>query len=592
MSALRRYLIAAFVIFVFIGLWQQWGANSWRPLPTPGRHPTQAIDKDFFWRTIEHQYPVTTFRPVPTAATDVLPGVQAKFSPESAEQRQIRLSRRAAIKDAFSRSWKAYKEHAWLRDEVTPITGKPVDTFGGWGATLVDSLDTLWIMGLKDEFSFAVEAVSRNVSFVTTKAETINVFETTIRFLGGLLGAYDLSGDARLLSKAVDVGDMLYKAFDTPNHLPVTRWDIHAAARGESQTPHGNTLLAELGSLSMEFSRLSIVSGDPKYYDAVQRISELLAAAQMKTKVPGLWPVVVDPAREDFDVGSDYGLGGMSDSTYEYLPKMAALLGQRTGMYAEMYLRSMEAADRHLFFRPMSPKNDDILFPGNLHASVSDGHVSTKLDPSAGHLTCFVGGMLALGGRTMSNETHVEWAERFTGGCVWAYSSFDRGVMPETMSLTSCPSRSECVWSKPAWHGHVLSAQSASKENDGALLVEAQRLPPSFTKIPDARYILRPEAIESVFIMYRVTGDPSWQDAAWRMWLAIDKMTHTELANSAVWDVNPKSGEDPGKADSMESFWLGETLKYLYLTFSEPDLVSLDDWVFNTEAHPFRRLKR
>jgi len=41
----------------------------------------------------------------------------------------------------------------------------------------------------------------------------------------------------------------------------------------------------------------------------------------------------------------------------------------------------------------------------------------------------------------------------------------------------------------------------------------------------------------------------------------------------------------------MESFWLGETLKYFYLIFAEPDLVSLDEWVFNTEAHPFKRLK-
>lgn len=592
MSAVRRYLVAAGLVIIIISAWQRWGADTWSPLATPTKSHIQPIDKDFFWRTVTHQYPVTSFRPLPTAAVDVLPHVQAKFGPESADQKQTRLTRRDTIKRAFSRSWKAYKEHAWLRDEVKPITGKPVDTFGGWGATLVDSLDTLWIMGFREEFSLAVQAVSNNISFRTTEAETINVFETTIRFLGGLLGAYDLSGDTRLLSKAQDVGDMLYKAFDTPNHLPVTRWDIHAAGRGETQTAHGNTLLAELGSLSMEFSRLSIVTGNPKYYDAVQHISELLAASQMKTKVPGLWPIVVDAAREEFDLGSDYGLGGMSDSTYEYLPKMAALLGQKTGIYADMYLRSMETSNRHLLFRPMTPKGDDILFPGSLHASRSNNQVSTTLDPSAGHLTCFVGGMLAVGGQIMSNKTHVELADKVTKGCIWAYSSFGRGVMPETMSLTPCPSRSGCVWSDSSWHLAALSAQSASKEDDGEKLVEEQRLPPSFTKIPDARYILRPEAVESIFVMYRVTGDPAWQDAAWRMWNAIDELTHTELANTAVWNVNPKHGEEPGKADSMESFWLGETLKYLYLVFSEPELVSLDDWVFNTEAHPFRRLKK
>lgn len=115
---------------------------------------------------------------------------------------------------------------------MTPVSGEARDTFGGWGATLVDALDALWIMYMRAEFDEAVDAVYRNVSFATTAAGSVNVFETTIRFLGGLLSVYDLSRDPRLLSKARDVGDMLYMAFDTPNRLPVTRWDPHAVAHG------------------------------------------------------------------------------------------------------------------------------------------------------------------------------------------------------------------------------------------------------------------------------------------------------------------------------------------------------------------------
>lgn len=86
----------------------------------------------------------------------------------------------------------------------------------------------------------------------------------------------------------------------------------------------------------------------------------------------------------------------------------------------------------------------------------------------------------------------------------------------------------------------------------------------------------RPEAIESVFIMYRITGDKELQDAAWRMFQSIQKMTRTEYAHAAIEDVrNPKSEQ----LDYMESFWLAETLKYFYLIFSDPDLVSLDDYV-------------
>jgi len=96
----------------------------------------------------------------------------------------------------------------------------------------------------------------------------------------------------------------------------------------------------------------------------------------------------------------------------------------------------------------------------------------------------------------------------------------------------------------------------------------------------------RPEAIESVFILYRITGDRALQEAAWQMWEAIIKHTITHIAHAALDDCTTES---PTKSDRMESFWMAETLKYFYLIFSDPDVVSLDEWVLNTEAHPFRR---
>jgi mannosyl-oligosaccharide alpha-1,2-mannosidase len=98
-----------------------------------------------------------------------------------------------------------------------------------------------------------------------------------------------------------------------------------------------------------------------------------------------------------------------------------------------------------------------------------------------------------------------------------------------------------------------------------------------------------PEAIESVFILYRITGDESLRNEAWEMFQSIDKYTKTECGNAALDDITEMP---PTKSDSMESFWTAETLKYFYLIFSEPDLVSLDEYVFNTEAHSFKRPKR
>lgn len=86
--------------------------------------------------------------------------------------------------------------------------------------------------------------------------------------------------------------------------------------------------------------------------------------------------------------------------------------------------------------------------------------------------------------------------------------------------------------------------------------------------------------------MYRITGDPIWQEKGWVMWQSIIKAVRTDMGASALRDV---LSSEPGHLDAMESFWVAETLKYFYLLFSEPDVVSLDEWVLNTEAHPFRR---
>lgn len=89
-----------------------------------------------------------------------------------------------------------------------------------------------------------------------------------------------------------------------------------------------------------------------------------------------------------------------------------------------------------------------------------------------------------------------------------------------------------------------------------------------------------------MYILYRITGDKKFQDAAWRMFSSIEKMTRTDIAHASIKDVR---FADSTQVDKMESFWLAETLKYFYLIFAEPGVVSLDDYVLNTEAHPFKR---
>lgn len=298
----------------------------------------------FDWSSREEKYPVTSLKALPTGSAGKIPKIQQKFREETPKDRATRLECRNAVEKAFNRSWTGYKEHAWLKDELLPVSGGSQNNFGSWAATLVDSLDTLWIMGKKDEFEHAVVALGE-IDFTKTEQKEINVFKTTTHHLGGLLSAYDLSNGKYpiLLEKALEVGDMLYASFDTPNRLPVVRWDWakydfpsqHFRAKSNpsdrtlddsGQEAAAGALIAELGSLSLEFTRLSQLTGDPKFYDAIQRIYDIFEKSQAKTRLPGMWPVVVNTREANFTVDSGFTLGAMSDSMYEYLPKVRLLL--------------------------------------------------------------------------------------------------------------------------------------------------------------------------------------------------------------------------------------------------------------------------
>jgi mannosyl-oligosaccharide alpha-1,2-mannosidase len=516
----------------------------------------------FDWTTVEQHHPVQPVIPLPRGKAKPLQRIQHKFD-QKQKNDPTSQARAVIVRNAFLRCWNSYKEHAWLHDELTPITGGAKDTFGGWAATLVDSLDTLWIMGLKAEFYDAAEEVVR-LDFNKTTESGINVFETTIRHLGGLLGAYDLSDEPALLLKARELGDMLYMAFDTPNRIPgfwLTFNDVIAG--NQSAGTHDPS--ASPASLSLEFTRLAQLTGDDKYYDAIDRVRAFLERTQNESLLPGMWPMMIN-FRDEKVTDSAFSLGALADSLYEYLPKMAILLGGLEPSYESMYRKAMDTVVENILFRPMLPDKQDILFSGT--AFVRNEGVS--LIPEGRHLSCFVGAMFAVGGRTFGIDEHVRTGERITRGCAWAYDAFPTGLMPEIFGLIDCKSLHGCDWDQERW---LEEGDLALKEG--------------FRNAREARYLLRPEAIESIFVLYRVTGDESLRETAWTMFQRIMIATETPFGNSAIKDVTAEGVTE--KEDSMESFWMAETLKYFYLIFSPADVISLDEYVLNTEAHALRR---
>ena len=236
-----------------------------------------------------------------------------------------------------------------------------------------------------------------------------------------------------------------------------------------------------------------------------------------------------------------------------------------------MYESAIATAKKAVMFRPMVLGDPDILLSGSRHNSPEQNY----LDPQAQHLGCYIGGMMGIAAKIFKLKEDIDYARRITDGCVWAYGVTKTGIMPELFKAWPCDDAADCTFTEERY------SNIAGVDTD---------LPEGMTSSGDPAYKLRPEAIESVWIMYRITGDPSWMDKGWKMFQSVEKATRTHIAHAALFDVFNRD-PDAGMLheDKMESFWTAETLKYFYLLFSDPGLISLDEYVLNTEAHPLKR---
>lgn len=535
----RRDLVLAIVVIVTI----------WFYISSPTQRPTTEFKRlqlfmnkgaalsatyghqsSFDWSKVPSRLTAVTQDPLPLPKAGGLPRIQYKDSPELRTVARPRIARLGVVREVFRKNWQSYRKYAWKQDALLPVSGGSKEQFSGWAATLVDSLDTLWLMGLRNEFDEAVQAVSE-IDFGQASSPKVNIFETNIRYLGGLISAYDLSGREVLLTKAIELGNFIYAGFNTASGMPVDFIDFAAAKAGEQLDNEERVVSASPGTLSLEMTRLSQLTGDPKYYNAINRVMELFFRDQNKTELPGVWPMWVSMKKQDVVTGSQFTLGGSQDSLYEYLPKMYQLLGGGDEKYETMTKTFLRTADEHFLYRPMLPNRNDILMPGNVNMKSG----KPELDPETEHLSCFIGGTFGLGGKLLNKKIEVVIGEKLARGCAFAYKSFATGLMPERINMVPCPDRNMCVWAEEEWQEEV------SKRPEWQ-----PHLPKGFTTAKDPRYILRPEAIESIFYMYRITGRKEYQDIAWDMFTSIVAATEVPLGNAAVVDVTqtPVDHED------------------------------------------------
>ncbi|KAJ9135879.1 hypothetical protein P3X46_033004 [Hevea brasiliensis] len=493
----------------------------------------------------------------------------------------IWIERQQKVKEAFLHAWSGYKKYAMGYDELMPLSQRGVDGLGGLGATVVDALDTAMIMGANEVVSEAGSWIETHLSDKISKKGQVNLFETTIRVLGGLLSAYHLSGGGQqtnsmregpkpifYLETARKLADRLLVAF-TSSPTPIPFSDVVLHDPSAHRAPDGLSSTSEVSTLQLEFNYLSTVCGDPKYSMEAMKVLE-----HMKNlpKVEGLVPIYISPDSGEFS-GENIRLGSRGDSYYEYLIKIWLQQGSsRDANFTylhDMYEEAMQGV-RHLLVQTSIPNG--LVFVGELPYG-QKGSFSPKMD----HLVCFLPGTLALGAtkgitkeKAMKDNLlkfddleNLKLAEDLAKTCFEMYSVTSTGLAPEIAYFHT----------KEYTEGGLDGGNKGSKFVDDIIIKHADR-----------HNLLRPETVESLFVLYRITEDPKYREWGWQIFEAFEKYTKVESGGySSLEDVTELP---PRRRDKMETFYLGETLKYLYLLFGDSSIFPLDKFVFNTEAHP------
>jgi mannosidase alpha-like ER degradation enhancer 2 len=414
------------------------------------------------------------------------------------------------VRAEFLYAWDAYKQHAWGHDELKPLTGSYRDWYtSSLYITPVDALDTMVLMGLKEEADKTRELIDTKLSF--NQDIEVKNFEITIRVLGGLLSGYQLTSDKRLLDLAADLGTRLLPVFDSPTGMPYVYVNLKTGkTRGVESNP------AEIGTLLLEFGTLSKLTGKPVFYDKAKRAVTELYSRRSKLGLVGS-TINVETGKW---IDTTSHIGGGIDSYYEYLLKSWLLFGDKDCQ--RMWKASIKSVNKYLA---------DNTKTGLWYAEV-DMNTGKRVSTKFGALDAFFPAVLARSGEKDRARRLQESA--FKMWTTW-------GVEPDEIDYSTM-------------------------------------------KILSPAYPLRPEIMESAYYLHFYTDEDRYTEMAATFLGGLAHYCKVDEGYAALQDVTTFA-----KADEMESYFLAETLKYLYLTFAPRSTLDLNQVVFNTEGHPLRK---
>lgn len=436
-------------------------------------------------------------------------------------------------RDMFYHAYNAYMDNAYPADELMPLSCKgryrgsepnrgDIDsTLGNFSLTLVDTLDTLVVLGDLEEFENAVKLVTRDVSFDTDII--VSLFETNIRMLGGLLSGHILAEylqqradimpwyRGELLDLAKDLGYRFLPAFNTTTGIPYGRINLRHGMKGVPMEVSKETCTACAGSMILEMAALSRLTGEPIFEEKAQKAMDVLW--RMRHRGTDLMGSVLNVNSGDW-VRRDSGVGAGIDSYYEYCLKAYILLGDEK--YLGRFNKHYQAVMKYVSQGPM----------------LLDVHMHRPNTNSKN----FMDALLAF----------------------WPGLQVLKGDI------------------KPAVETHEMLYQVMQRHNF---------IPEAFTtdfQVHWGHHPLRPEFLESTYFLYRATGDHYYLKVGRKVLKSLQTYARVPCGYAAVSDVRTNKHDD-----TMDSFVLSETFKYLFLLFAEPGelVLDLDEFIFTTEGH-------
>ena len=420
------------------------------------------------------------------------------------------------IKTEMVRSWGAYREHAWGLDVLKPLSKTGFNWYDeSLGISPIDAYSTLAVMGL---FKEAKEIEEYALSKDWDQDIYVQVFEVNIRILGGLLAIYDHTQNTEILKKAIDFGDRLLPAFNSPTGIPYHSVNLKTGATsGNLGEGIGNIInTAQAATYLLEFGILSYYAENPKYYQAARKAS--LAIFERKSKI-GLPGDYINIETGEWTNEWSYLQAGM-DSYYEYLFKSS------------------------------------LLFP----------------DPEIEKIWKF-----------SLSKINKYYADRYKGKQFYACVNMHTGeIVKRSMSLYDA-----FFPAIQALHGEVENAEMNMETWDW-LWDKYGLLPTRYLYDTDsieyANSELNPEIVESAYYLYEITGKQKYLDMIYKYWHDLKFCCRNDVAFNSIEDVRTMKAKD-----HLATYFFAETLKYFYLAGLDKSEFDFNDYIFNTEAHPFKK---